>query len=104
MSPGDPLQSGGDIDAVAHQIAVALLDYIAQMNADAKFDALVRRDPCVALDHAGLHLDRAADRVHHAAELDDRAVAGTLNDASAVGGDSRVDQVAAEAAQARKCP
>jgi hypothetical protein len=35
----------GDIDAVAHQIAVALLDDVAQMDADTEFDALVGRDP-----------------------------------------------------------
>ena len=44
---GDPFQSRGDVDAVAHQIAVALLDDVAQMNADAKFYALVERDPAL---------------------------------------------------------
>ena len=39
---GDPLQSCGDIDAVAHQVTVRLLDNIAQMDADAKFDATLR--------------------------------------------------------------
>jgi hypothetical protein len=38
------------------------------------------------------------------AELDDRAVAGALDDAAAMGGDSRVDQIAAEAPKARKGP
>jgi hypothetical protein len=40
--------------------------------------------------------------VDHAAELDDRAVAGALDDASAVHGDDRVDQVAAQRPQPRK--
>ena len=31
-------EARGDIDAVAHQIAVGLLDNVAQMNADAKLD------------------------------------------------------------------
>src|SRR5271166_2602549 len=35
-------QPRGDIDAVAHQIAVTLLDHVAEMDADPKFDALVR--------------------------------------------------------------
>ena len=56
----------GDIDAVAHQIAVALLDHIAQMDADAELDAAVRRKTRVALDHAVLHLDGAAHGVNHA--------------------------------------
>ena len=61
----------GDIDAVAHQIAVALLDDVAKMNADAEFDPPFGRHAGVALDDAVLHLDRAADRVDHAAELDE---------------------------------
>src|SRR6185437_3444153 len=56
----------------------------------------------VALDPAVLHLDAAADSVDHAAELDDRAVAGALDDAAAMGGDRRVDEVAAEPSQARE--
>jgi hypothetical protein len=36
-------EARGDIDAVAHQIAVALLDDVAQMDADAELDAPLRR-------------------------------------------------------------
>jgi hypothetical protein len=32
---GDPLQARCDIDAVAHQVAVAFLDHVAEMDADA---------------------------------------------------------------------
>ena len=99
---GDPLQPRGDIDAVAHEVAVALLDHVAEMNADTKLDALFGRQAGVALDHAGLHFDRAVHRVDHAAELDDRAVAGALDDAPAVHRDDRVDQVAAEGPQPRE--
>ena len=69
---GDAFQSRGDIDAVAHQIAVALLDDVAQMNADAELDAALGRHAGVALDHGVLHFDGAAHRVDHAAELDER--------------------------------
>ena len=72
------------------------------MNADAEFDAPIRRQASVALDHPALHLDRAAHGVHHAAELDDRAVAGALDDAAVMSGDGGVDDVAAEAPQARE--
>ena len=85
------LQPGGDIDAVAHQVAVALLDDVAQVDADTVFDPLFRRHTRVALDHAVLHFDRAAYGVHDAPELDDRAVAGALDDAPIVGGDGRID-------------
>ena len=72
------------------------------MNADAKFDAPLRRHAGIALDEAALHLDRAAHRVDHAAELDDRAVAGALDDPPVMRGDGRVDEVAAKAPQARE--
>ena len=77
---GDAFQSRGDIDAVAHQIAVALLDDIPEVNANAEDDASVLRQAGVALDHGVLHFDGAAHGVDHAAELDDRAVAGALDD------------------------
>ena len=35
-------QSCGDIDAIAHQVAVALLDYIAHMDADPELDPPIR--------------------------------------------------------------
>ena len=72
------------------------------MNTDAEFDALVERDPRVALDHGVLHFDCAAHRVDDAAELDDAAVAGPLDDAAMVHGDCGVDQVAAQRAQSRQ--
>ncbi len=99
-----PLQPRGDVDAVAHEIAVALLDDIADMDADTEFDSPLGRHAGVALDEAGLHFDRAAHRVDHAAELDDASVAGALDDAAVMGGDRRVDEIAAEAPKARESP
>ena len=51
---------------------------------------------------AVLHLDRAAHGVDDAAEFDDRAVAGALDDAPMMRGDRGIDKIAAEAAQSRK--
>ena len=99
---GDSLQPRGDVDAVAHEIAVALLDDVAQMNADAKLDTLFGRDARVALDHGVLHFERAAHRVDDAAELDDAAVAGALDDAAMMHGDRRINQIAAQRAQSRQ--
>ena len=101
---GDALQPRGDIDAVAHQVAVALLDHVAEMDADPKFDALVRRDPSVALDHRPLDFNGAVHCVDDTAELDNAAVAGALDDAAVVHGDGRIDQVAAERPQPRQNP
>ena len=46
---GDALQSRGDIDAVAHQIAILFLDHVAKVDADTEFDAALRRQARVAL-------------------------------------------------------
>ena len=99
---GDALEPSGDIDAVAHEVAVALLDNVAQVDADAKLDPPLGRQARVALDHAALHFDRAAHRVDHAPELDDRAVAGALDDAAVMNGDDGVDEIAAKGSQARE--
>ena len=101
---GDALQARGDIDAVAHQVAVALLDHVAEMDADPKFDALVGRDLSVALDHRPLDFNGAVHRVDDTPELDDCAVAGALDDPAVVHGDGRIDQVASERPQPRQNP
>jgi hypothetical protein len=43
------LSGVGDVDAVAHQVAVALLDHVAEMDADAILNALFWRQASVAL-------------------------------------------------------
>ena len=101
---GDAFEARGDIDAVAHQVPVLLLDDVAEMDADAEFDALVLRHARVALRHRVLHFDRAADRVDHAAELDDRAVAGALDHPAFVNGDGGIDEIAAQSPEPRERP
>ena len=99
---GNPLEPGGDIDGVAHQIAIGLLDDIAEMDADAKFDALLRRQAGIATDRAVLDFDGAAHGVDDATELDERAIAGQLDGAAVMHGDGRVDEVAAESPEPRE--
>ena len=48
------------------------------------------------------NFDRAAHGVDDAAELDDAAVAGALDDAAVMDRDGRIDQIAAQRAQPRK--
>ena len=72
------------------------------MDADAELDAALGRQAGVALDHAVLHLDGAAHGVDHAAELDEAAVAGALDDAPVMRGDGGVDQIAAQAPEPRQ--
>ena len=62
----------------------------------------VGRDARVALDHGVLHFEGAAHRVDDAAELDDAAVAGALDDAAMMHGDCGIDQIAAQRAQSRQ--
>src|SRR5208337_2774810 len=50
----------------------------------------------VALDHGVLQFDGAADRIDYAAEFDDAAVAGALDDPAVIDGDRRFDQIAAK--------
>ena len=100
--PGDFFQPRGDIDAVAHEVAVALLDHIADVNADAEFNSPLGRHAGVALNEAVLQLDRAAHSIDDAPKLDDDPIAGALHDAAAMGGDGGVDQIAAETPKARK--
>ena len=96
MAPlGDAFEPRGDVDAVAHQVAVRLFDDVAEMNADAKLDAALGRDPGIALDHRVLHLDRAANRIDHAAEFDDAAVAAALDHPAMMHGNRRVHHIAA---------
>jgi hypothetical protein len=95
-------EPGGDVDPVAHQVAVALLDHVANVNPDAEFDSPVLRHAGVALDEAVLNLDRTAHRIDHAAELDQAAVAGALDDPPMMRGDGGVDQVAPQAPKARE--
>ena len=98
----DAFEARGDIDAVAHQIAVALLDHVAEVNADAELDAALGRQAGVALDHAVLHFDRAAHGVDHAAKLDEASVAGALDDATVMHGDGGIDQIAAQRPEPRQ--
>ena len=81
---------------MTHQIAVALLDDVAKMNADPKLDASLRQQPGIALDHTVLHLYGTVHGVHHAPELDEDAVAGLLNHPAVISSDCGIYQIAAQ--------
>ena len=98
----DALQTRGDVDAVAHQVAVAFFDHIPQMDADPELDAAVLRHAGIALDHTILNLNGAAHGIHHAAELNQRPVPGALDHPPVMHFDGRIDQVAAQRPQPRQ--
>src|SRR5580704_3120853 len=91
-------ETRGDIDAVTHQVSVALFDHVSEMNANPELNAALRRQAGVALQESMLQLDRAADCIDHAAKFDDEAVARALDYTSAMNGDGGLDQVAPQRA------
>jgi len=101
---GDTFQSSANVDAVSHQVAVALLDHISDMDADPELDATFRWQASVALDHAALHLNGAAHGVYDASELYEDAVTRPFDDATVMGGDGGIDQIAPQPAQPRQRP
>jgi hypothetical protein len=101
---GYPFQSRRDVDAVAHEIAVGLLDNVAEMDADAELDSLLGGNPGVTLDHAALELDRTSHGVDDAAKLDEAAVPGALDGAPVMRGDGGIDEVAAQPSKTRQRP
>ena len=82
-----------------HKVAVALLNYVAEMDVDPKFNAFARRRLVVALNHCSLDFDGAVHCIDDAAEFDDAAVARALDDA-VMHLDGRIDQVAAKGPKA----
>ncbi len=56
-----------------------------------KLDAALGRETGVALDHAVLHLNGAANGVDHAAEFDEDAISGSLDDATMMHCDGGID-------------
>ena len=66
---GEFFQAGGDVDAVAEDIVLVDHD-VAEMDADAEFDPLIRRNGGVAHRHAALDFDRALHRLDGARKFD----------------------------------
>ena len=98
---GQPLQAGGDVDAVAENI-VALDDDVAEVDADAVADADVLAPLRLPLGHRLLDPGGRGDRVDDAGELDQHPIARGLDDAAVVFGDCRVDHLVAVRPLARQ--
>lgn len=88
------LQPGGDVHAVAVHAAVAGLDHVAQMHrhAHAQRRCLPGRDG----GEGALHVERPADGIERAAELDEQPVPRPVHHAPAPGGHAGLDRVAAQ--------
>ncbi|MFP6744623.1 MAG: hypothetical protein VCB77_05475 [Alphaproteobacteria bacterium] len=74
------------------------------MDADAQGDALIRLDRVIGFGDGALRLDGTFDRIDRAGELDQGTIAHELDDAAAMSGDGRVQDVGAERLEARQSP
>jgi hypothetical protein len=101
---GDPLQSGGDIHAVAVDVVVFGNHNVAEIDSDPEYDPLIIRSRDVALGHPALHRNRTGDGLNDARELDQDAIAGGLDDAAPVFCNIRIDQFAAVTLKPGKSP
>ncbi len=97
---GELLESRRDVHPVAIEVAVGVVDDIAEVDADPAAEALRLGHRILALGHSPLNEQGAAHRVDDARELDQGAVAHQLDDASLVLGDERVDQLLSQRLQA----
>jgi hypothetical protein len=96
---GQGFDPRSDVDPIAINV-IGLDDDVAEIDADAQLDAAVRADTRVPFGHRLLHHDRAADRIDNAGKLHQHAVAGGLDDATAVFGDLRIEELAAQRLEA----
>jgi hypothetical protein len=91
------------VDPVAEHVAF-VGDNIAEIDADAIANALAFRPAGIAILHPLLHQDRAAHGIDDRGELDQHAVAGGFEEASAMLVNQWVDQFTAMALQTRERP
>src|SRR5882672_9689907 len=58
---------------------ITLDDHIAQIDADSEIEAALGQEPRIALSLGALHADGTAQSVNHTVELDEQAVAHSLD-------------------------
>jgi hypothetical protein len=88
---GDALKASGNVNAVTEDVVIIVND-IANVDANAKFDPSILRYGGVLVGHPALDLNCAADCIDGAGELDQHAVASSLNDAAPMSGYSGINE------------
>src|SRR4030095_16183715 len=91
---GNSLKPRRDIYTVAIEIAAFDHD-IAEVHADAQHDVAILRLITIGSGHTLLEIDGALYGVDGAGELDQHAVAGSLEDAALMFADQRVEHILA---------
>ena len=89
---GERFEPRGDIDSVAKNVAI-LEDDVALMDADAQLDAAVWRTVATPISYFALDPYRTAERIDDADELDEKPVAGGLDQPAAMRRNRRVDHL-----------
>lgn len=92
---GDGLETRGDVNGIAHEVAVLLDHDVAKVDTDAKLHALRGWDARIARCHALLKRDCTAHCVDRRTEFDQDAVAHSFDNTSAIFVDYPIDNVAA---------
>src|SRR5713226_5030447 len=90
---GQTLEARSDIYAVAVDL-LAVDDHVARIDADAEFHPPLGGKTRVLSLERGLNVDRALDRIHDAGKLGQYAIAGGIDEASAMLLDQRIDEFA----------
>ena len=97
---GEAFETHGNIDTVTEDIIVCD-DNITDVNSDAKFDPFVLRHVGISFCHTALNFDGTSNGVDHAGELNECAVPGILDDASAMISDFGIEKRPSESFQLR---
>ena len=97
----DPFETHRNIDPVTKDI-VLFDDDVTDVNADAKFDPLDLRHIDILFGHAALDFVGTSYGVHDAGELNESAVPGILDDASAMFSDFGIEKRLSESFQLRQ--
>lgn len=98
------LEAGRDVDAIAVEIPINLVDHITEIDADPEDDASLRWDIGLVLGNARLDGDRARDGIDDRAELHERTVAHQLDNTALMLGQQRIDHIPAQNLQGRQRP
>jgi hypothetical protein len=95
----DAFEARGWVDAIAHQIAIAFLDYVANMDADTKDDLPLRWQSCIPLGDSVLDFKPTPNGVHHTAKLYEDSSAGSFENAAVMNRHRGIDQVRSKTPQ-----
>ena len=87
---GQRFEPGGNVDAIADNVAVVADRDLTDVDADPIFDPFRQGKTVVVRRHLPLHLARTAERVDDAGEFDQQTVPGDPDEPAMIGRNRRV--------------